>query len=157
MIISCSKTSGCKIKTKGSNIIFDENLTVNDKVLPGAGEYEIGDTFFEAGSQITHFHAEGLTLAFIKKNKKQLKEKDLEKLENVDVVLAETANSKEDFSRVTDFIQEIDPSMVIITGITDEGIIKEIEGEKPEEVDSLSISRSDLPSDGRKVYWLRQK
>lgn len=157
MQISCSKTSGCKIKTKGSSIIFDENLIVNDKVLPGAGEYEIGDTFFEAGNHVTHLHTEGLTLAFIKKTKKQLKEKDLESLESVDIVLAETANSKEDFARVTDFIHEIDPAVMIITGVADEEIIKEIEGEKPEEVDSLSISRSDLPVDGRKVYWLRQK
>ncbi len=157
MQITCSKKGACHIKTKKSDIEFGENIVVNDRVLPGAGEYEVGDTFFEIGSNVSHFHAEGLTLAFIEKTKKALKEKDLEKLENVEIVLAEVASNKDDFARVSDFISEIDPSVVVIVGIDDESIIKDIEGVKPEKVDSLSITRTDLPVDGRKIYWLSQK
>lgn len=157
MNITLSKNGACRIKTKKSEIEFGENIVVNDKVLPGSGEYEVGDTFFEIGSNVSHFHSEGLTLAFIEKSKKALKEKDLEKLENVEIVLAEVANNKEDFTRVSDFISEIDPSVVVIIGIEDETIIKDVEGVKPEKVDSLSMTRNDLPADDRKIYWLTQK
>lgn len=157
MQITFSKNGACRIKTKKSDIEFGENIIVNDKVLPGDGEYEVGDTFFEIGSSVSHFHSEGLALAFIRKSKKALKEKDLEKLENVEIVLAEIANNKEDFAKVSDFISEIDPSVVVIIGIEDEEIIKDIEGAKPEKVDSLSMTRNDLPVDSRKIYWLTQK
>lgn len=153
MQISCFKNQVCEIKTKAAKIIFDDHIKINDLTLPGPGEYEVGGVFFEINDHVVHFHVEDIALIYLKNLKTKLSEEDLEQLESVDVVILEP-KSKEELETAAHFINQIDPQIVVIRGNIKPQAVGAIEGQKPQVVNTLKITKADLPSESRLLYLL---
>ena len=159
MNINCKAKKGtCTIKTRTAAIQLDNEIKVNDLVLPGAGEYEIADSFLEVGQGFVHIHADEVTVAYFDETRNEVTEKELEMLENVDAVLFKVIGAdKEKLEKINKMIKLIDPRVVVLAGLESTEEFKGVEGQTPEEVETLKLTQSMLPDEDRLVYSIPAK
>lgn len=143
------------IKTKTTTISSNSELKIGDIVLPGPGEYETNGVFAEVDRDIAHFHAEEMVLVYLGHRKRQVTQEELGHLENVDVLLvAVDSEAKDELQSITKLIRDIEPRVVVLMGIANADAFQKVDGEAPEVVPTLKITKNDLPEEGRKVYIL---
>ena len=155
MQITATPDSRCAIKTKTATIALDGEMKIGDLVLPGPGEYETNGVFAEVEPDLTHFHAEEMVLVYLGHRKRQVTEAELEHLEDVDILLvAVDSEAKDELSNITKLIREIEPRIVVLVGITNAEAFAKVDGGKPEAVNVIKVTKSELPDEGRTVYVL---
>ena len=155
MQLSTSTGTQCTIKTRSATISVDGELKIGDLVLPGPGEYEANGVFAEVDRDIAHFHTEDMVLVYLGHQKRKVTEEELGHLENVDILLvAVDSEAKEELENITKLIRDIEPRVVVLTGITNPEAFTKVGSEAPESVKTLKLIKSELPDEGRRVYVL---
>lgn len=156
MQIKATET-GCSIKTKDAVIMVDGQMKIGERVLPGPGEYEVSGVFAEVLPDVAVFHAEEMNIAYLGHGKKKLEDREQEALEAVDVLLvAADSDAKDELKAITDLANEIEPRILVLTGVKDPGVFAKVEGQAPTSLDTLKVTRADLPEEERLVYILTQ-
>ncbi|MFH1392737.1 MAG: hypothetical protein ABIG90_03685 [bacterium] len=125
MIIS-RKDNIIKIRAKEASVeIGLLEIKIDDFVINSPGEYEIKNIFVEAiNPEICLIMLENTRICCL--NKSKLTDKELEKIGNIDILLADNK----------DLASEIEPSLVILK----------------KDIDKISIKKSDLPKEGTKIW-----
>lgn len=143
------------VKTKLATLTLNDGITINDKQLPGPGEYEVADIFAEVTPDLAHFHAEELTLAYLGHKKRAVTDEELGHLENVDILLiAVDSENPEELAAISKLTAAIEPRIIVLIG-ADPTTFAKLRGTTPEVVETLKLSRKDLPEGEARAYILR--
>ncbi len=145
------------VKNKLSSVnLSDKSVTVNDFLLPGPGEYEVGGVLSYGLSEGGYvFIDDEFGYGYLDGIDKELDEKKLEDLPDVEILFVNISDEKK-LSITEKNIKIIDPRIVIVYGggekvdeiITNLGRHETIEG-------SLKLKKSDLPLEGQKIYFIK--
>lgn len=156
MQIVAGKDGEYQLKTKQTTVSVDGTIAIGDRVLPGPGEYESGGVFAEITPDIAHFHVEEMVIVYLGHKKRAVTEAELEHLENVDVLLVSVdSEAKDELTAITKLIKEIEPRIVLLVGIENAEAFTKVDGEVPEIISNLKLTRADLPEEDRKMYLLK--
>ncbi len=155
MTIQFTAQGECELKTKTATVVLNDVFRINEFEAPGPGEYEVSEVFAEVGPNVTHLHIEDMIVAAFSKTQRAVTPEELENLENVDIMLVTFGgNVKEELEKITKLIGSVEPRVVVLCGLDDPTLVEKIEGQVPEQLPLLKISKCDLPDDERKVYLL---
>lgn len=144
------------IKTQKASIDFNENTSINDFVVPGDGEYEVGGIQVEVFSGIYIFYVEGIQVVYIRKDKKEFSSSEIKKLGDIDVLFVPVAGKDTmDTKKALKLISDIEPEVVIPIHSDDLSSFTKEEGINAKEVDILKLNKNDLSSEDRQVYILK--
>lgn len=150
-----SEAAGCLIKTKATTVSLDGEFKIGELVLPGPGEYEAGGVFAEIQPDLASFHLEDMVLLYLGHTKRSVTEAELANVENVDILfVAVDSGGRDELAAITKLSKEIEPRVIVLAGITDPTAFTKVDGEVPEVVTSLKLTKSDLPDESRRVYVL---
>lgn len=138
-----------------------------------AGEYEVKGMFVHGvraprkdGTDHTIYRisAEGIRIAFLGAIDRELKDKELEKLGNIDIlILPVGGNSVLSKEKANDVVSQVEPRLVIPSYFDTKGVKMKLDGVDgfckelscpTEEVNKLKISKSSLPQDDINVAVL---
>lgn len=151
-----SDAQGCIIKTKTTTVSLDGEFKIGDLLLPGPGEYEAGGVFAEVQPDLANFHVEDMVILYLGHTKRSVTESELANVENVDILLVVVGGEgKDEMTAITKLSKEIEPRVIVLVGIDDPAAFTKVDGEAPEVVASLKLTKSDLPEESRKVYVLK--
>ncbi|MGI6103464.1 MAG: hypothetical protein ACOYBJ_02495, partial [Patescibacteria group bacterium] len=102
------------------------------------------------------FHAEEMTFVALQRGKRALTDEEMERLESVDMLFvhvnSEVADELDQIVRVTN---QVEPRVLVLLGIRDVAKFERIEGQVAQVVDSVKLSRKELPGETRSVYILK--
>ncbi len=158
MTISMPSTEIIQIKTKNVVINFGKENIVNDFVLTGPGEYEIGGVEIIGIGQLYIIETEDMRIGYLDKLNRPLTDEEQEDAADVDILFVpvggEDVLSPKDAMKV---ITQIDPRIVIPVYYSDIEAFSKEEGITPEFMDNLKITRANLPETERKVIVLPWK
>ncbi|MDO8512899.1 MAG: MBL fold metallo-hydrolase [bacterium] len=158
MTITSPTTETIQIRTKNSTICLGEPTKVDDFVLNGPGEYEIGGVEVNGVGRIYLFSTEEIRLAYLDKLNHLLNDEEQELVADVDILFIPVGGADVlDVKTAIQIINQIEPKIVIpMYYETIDNFSKE-EGIVPEFTDSLKITSSALPETERKVIVLPWK
>ncbi|MBI4032093.1 MBL fold metallo-hydrolase [Candidatus Berkelbacteria bacterium] len=152
-----------QVKTKQATLTLNDGITIKPdasvgsgaKTLPGPGEYEVADIFAEVSPDLAHFHAEDLTLAYLGHRKRAVTDDELGDLENVDVLLvAVDSENPDELAAITKLTAAIEPRIIVLIG-ADPTTFAKLRGTPPEVVETLKLSRKELPEEESLAYILK--
>lgn len=147
-----------KIQTRHAIITTGEKCKINDFTIPGSGEYEIAGVRAESIDSILVLEADKFIIAYLDKRKKPLDDKELERLENVDILLIPVGGGEVfDPKEALAAIKNIEPKIVISMHYKDISEFSRLEGISPETLDELKI-KGELPEEAsRRIIILNAK
>jgi len=188
MVITASEDAGVKCqvgdfsllvnspsKKKGNLILKTETKMPIDsfnsqEVIFGPGEYEISgvrvrgiglsaESNKDTIRSIYTVELEGMRLAFFLNLSKEIPEKALDKLGEVDVLFISAETKQIKTKQLISLIKQIDPSIVIPTDDKTAKVLSEEMGQKLKAQEKLVIKRKDLTKEdiANKLIWLRTK
>lgn len=158
MIINYLKEGIFEIKTSKGKITTGEQITINEFVLPGVGEYEVGEIQVEVIDNITIFHTDGMSLGYLDKRKKPLEEKEIERISDIDILFVPVGGGDVfDAKEALAAISAIEPKIVIPMHYKDLSDFRKAEGSIGEGLESFKISRDKLPTEERQIIVLNPK
>lgn len=141
MQFSKNKQNEVELRTKSALVIFDHRVQVNDLVLEGAGEYEIGGISVEGiNDNIYLFKIDELLLGAIN-FKEKISKDDIEKLSNSEVLFVRLDG---DVAAAVDQASQIGPKITIYSGSSDSKEKLISNGVEVAENPNLKITRSEL-------------
>lgn len=156
MIITATADGHCNIATKSAKLTLNNQIVVGERVIPGPGEYEVSDIFIESLPDVSILHAEEMTFVVLQRGKRALTDKEMEHLESVDLLFVHVdSEAADELEKVTKLANQIEPRVLLLLGITDVQKFERVEGQIASVVDSLKITRKDLPEETRQVYILK--
>lgn len=136
-----NKQNEVELKTKNATVIFDHRVQVNDLILEGAGEYEIGGISIEGiNDNIYIFKIEEILLGAVNFKEKISKE-DIEKLSNSEVLFVRLDG---DVAAAVDQASQIEPKITIYSGSTEAKTKLIASGVEVLDNPNLKITRSEL-------------
>jgi len=136
-----NKQNEVELKTKNATVIFDHRVQVNDLILEGAGEYEIGGISIEGiNDNIYVFKIEEILLGAVNFKEKISKE-DIEKLSNSEVLFVRLDG---DVAAAVDQASQIEPKITIYSGSEEAKSKLVASGVEVLDNPSLKITRSEL-------------
>jgi len=141
-------------------------------VVDGPGEYEIKDVFLlgvqtKSNRLIYQIELEDIKIGYLGEINQNLTDSDLEKIDNVDVLLVPVGGKKNtlDAETAAEIIREIEPKIVIpccyqVPGLKVqldplEKFLKEMGVKKAEAEDKIRLAKKELPEDGMKIMVLK--
>ncbi len=168
---SSAKDAACEVTTKELHLlVFPQKLKEGTRaiashpeeefmkgVISWPGEYDFDGIFFKGigqsdGSQVSYVaDIEGVRCAFVDAPLQEWSDSDIEKLGAVDVLLVMPDKEK----AVREFIETVDPRVIIFPGTGDTAAILKALGESAETVSEIKIQSGSLPQDTRKVVVLK--
>lgn len=138
-----------------------------------AGEFEVKGIFvagirapLKDGTEHTIYRisAEGVRIAFLGAIDRELKDKEVEKLGNIDIlILPVGGNDVLSKEKANDVVSQIEPRLVIPSHFDTKGLKKKLEGVEgfckelscpTEEVNKLKVTKSSLPQDDIRIAVL---
>ena len=145
-----------QIKTKAAQISLDDKIQINDVVLDGPGEYEVADVQAQGEKVGTFiFQSEDIKIGYLNHINKPLTDEELEKVDDVDVLLVPVGEGNLSFSEATKIVNQIEPKIVIPIFCSDpEAFVKQA-GWPSQIVEVLKISSSTLPSGETKAVVVK--
>lgn len=165
MIITCTKDA-CQLKTKNTTLeiqlrakdVDASRYAINDIVLPGPGEYEVGEIFAEITPALAHFHLEDIVLVVRLDDEGTVTAADFEKLERVDAfLLSAKSNEWSDLEASLKMSSKMEPKAIILAGVDDPDTLAKLESRSPQSVESLKVTAKDLPEEGQKFYVMKPR
>lgn len=150
MQIKKTKKNELEIKTKKGQIIINEKVVINEVELEGSGEYEIAGISVEGvDDNIYLLNIEDIPSGLVDFKGKISKE-NIEKLSNVNLLIAKVNG---DIEMALDQVNQIEPNIVIYTGLKE--VLQKIKsgGVSLSETEDIKISKSDI-SDEQKAYFI---
>lgn len=140
-----------EIKTKSTTITTGQEIKIGNFVLPGPGEYEISEVQTEVIDNITVFHSEGLNLAYLDKRKKNLNDKEVERINGSDILFVPVGGSEVfDAKQASQAIAQIEPKIIIPMHYDDISEFQKVIGGLQEQLDSLKIAKNQITDDDQK-------
>lgn len=136
----------------------------NRVVIAGPGEYEVGGIEINGfsggpGSYFYEITADGVKVAIVGKLKERLTDKRVEKIEGIDVVMAEIKGSAMKPKEVLELAKKWGANYVVPVGCGENGDLKnfldEADAEGQEPIESLKVDINNLP-DGTEVVILKE-
>ncbi len=164
MTITATATA-CTVKTKSSQLSIaigrddERSYAINDVVLPGPGEYEVGELFAEVSPALAHFHIEDIVLVVRRDDGSPITSADFEQIERADVLLlvhgggADTAPLAEALK----LSAKIEPKEILIVGASPAELEQVLAGRSSETADTLKVTAKDLPEEGQRIVLLSGK
>lgn len=145
------------VKNKLSSVkLARDCVTINDYLLPGPGEYEVGGVLsYGLGEGGYVFRDEEFGYGYLDGINKELEEKKLDDLPDVEVLFVNIADGK-NISVIEKNIKIFDPRIVVAYGDDEntESILSNI-GRYDSVEGTLKLKKSDLPFEGQKVYFIK--
>lgn len=158
MTISAPLHETIQIKTKNVNINLSNEVKVGEFTLSGPGEYEIAGVEVEGVGLVYVFETEEMRLAYLDHLNRPLNDAEQELVADVDILFVPVGGGEVlDAKGALQVINQIDPRIVIPVYYDELAEFTQEEGITPEYVDSLKISRINLPETERKVIVLPWK
>lgn len=162
MTITATGTA-CTIKGKSSTLSIaigstghpEGTYTINDRALPGPGEYEVGEMFAELSPALAHFHLEDMVLVVRQDDGSPLGTADFEQLERADILLLVHAGG--DMEPMLDALKlsaKIEPKAIVIVAADAAQIEAQVSGRSPETVETLKLTAKELPEEGQRLFIL---
>lgn len=158
MTITASTPGALQIRTKNGLISLGDQVKVGDFALDGPGEYEIGGVEIFGVGRLYIFEIEEMRLAYLDKLNRPLIDLEQEAASDVDILLLPVGGGDVlDAKGALSIISQLDPRIVIPMYYDDLTEFSKEEGVTPEHLDSLKISKINLPETERKVIVLPWK
>lgn len=146
------------LKTKKATIELDDKIKINDFIIEGSGEYEVGGTEAECIDGVAMLRAEDINIIYLDKRKKELTDKELDRIEDVDIAFVPIGGEDVyDPKEAIRAINDLDPAIVIPMHYKDASAFSKLEGVSPETQDELKITKANINQEERKVYILNAK
>jgi L-ascorbate metabolism protein UlaG (beta-lactamase superfamily) len=149
-----------EVRAKDAKINLGYKISVNDFLLPGAGEYEKGGVFVEGisdnGNIIYLIKSEEMTLCYLGKISHDLREDEAKEIGDVDILFLPLGEEGSiSTKKALDLVSKIDPRIIIPMLYSDLAEFKKSEGITDGELDVLKIKKSELPDEERKIIILK--
>lgn len=149
-----------EIKLKDSKVDLGYQLSINNFLLPGPGEYEKSGVFVEGlnddGNTIYIIKAEDLSICYLGKISHDLREDETKEIGDVDILFVPLGEDGSlPVKKASALISKIDPRIVIPMLYSDLGEFKKSENASGEELDVLKVKKADLPENEMKIYILK--
>ena len=156
MTITATQDGHCLIATKSAKVNLNNEIRIGDRVLPGPGEYEVSDVFAEVLPDVAVFHAEEMTFVALQRGKRALTDEEMERLESVDMLFVHVnSEATDELDQIVKVTNQVEPRVLVLLGIQDIAKFERIEGQVAQVVDSVKLSRKELPEETRSVYILK--
>ncbi len=158
MIISASHPGALNIRTKKSPITLSDQVQIGEFTLSGPGEYEVSGIEVLGVGQLYIFESEDMRLAYLDKLNRPLSTEEQEAATDVDILFVPVGGGEVlDTKGAIAVINQLDPRIVIPMHYHDISDFSKQEGIKPEQIDSLKITKAELPENERRVIILPWK
>jgi hypothetical protein len=155
VIITWEGEENFSIKTKNQTIKLGKNLSLGDLVITEPGEYESGGIQIEVIDGIVEVFAEQISIGHIKKTK-SLSDHDLEKLNNIEILLIGVGGGQFcETKSAIEIISQIEPNLVIPMHDNNLEEFAKEEGVSTQGVDNFKINKSELPQEERQIIILK--
>jgi L-ascorbate metabolism protein UlaG (beta-lactamase superfamily) len=152
MIITYRGDDSLLIKCKEGTITTNGSIKINDFDISENGEYEVGGIIAESVEGIYTFQSEDINLTFIKRNK-ALSASELEIVKDTDILFVPISEIM-DAKTALEVANQIEPRILIPFHYKSIEEFSKIEGIDPEFMDTLKITKNQLPEEERKVIAL---
>lgn len=145
-----------ELKAKNNTIIVDKQIKIGDFLIPGDGEFEISEIQTEIIEGIAVFYTEGLTIAYLDKDKKTLSNQEIERINGVDILIIPVGEKVAiNVKQAMGLISQIEPKITIPGYFDDISEFSKLAGSNLEKLDILKISKSQLnEEEHRKIIIL---
>ena len=155
MIIYWQGNQNYQIKTKGLTVEIGDKNKLGDLEINSPGEYEISGVQLEIIDGILEAYAEGIVVGHIKKGK-ILSDEELEKLNNIDILLIGIGGGEFTETKVAqEMINQIEPCIVI--PMYQNNLDEFTKEDSANFLNEFKITRGELPEEERKVVVLNAR
>jgi L-ascorbate metabolism protein UlaG (beta-lactamase superfamily) len=149
-----------ELKSKELSIILGPEVSINDFVFPGPGEYEKGGAILngiaDGDNTIYVLRVEEMNICYLGHIKHDLSEDETKQIGDVDILFLPLGEEGTiDLKTALKLLSKIDPKIVIPMLYTDLAEFKKSEGITDNELDVLKIRKIDLPEEERQVFILK--